>query len=75
MTDDPRSRAAARNDWPVRRFALGEEAGEDLSASTTPEERFAMMWELAVEAWTLAGHGIPDYDRGHAPGRVLRPSP
>jgi hypothetical protein len=33
------------------------------------------MWELAVEAWTLAGREVPDYDRRLAPGRVTRPSP
>jgi hypothetical protein len=75
MTDQRQRRAAARSTWPVRRFRLGEEPGDDLSDSTTPEERLAMMWELAVEAWTLAGREVPDYDRRLAPGRVTRPSP
>lgn len=26
-----------------------------------------MMWELAVQSWTLSGQPIPDYDRSHTP--------
>jgi hypothetical protein len=33
-----------------------------------------MMWPLAVEAYRLAGIGIPDYVRSEAPGRIIRPS-
>ncbi len=32
-----------------------EQFPEDLSATTTPEERIAMMWQLAVNAWTMRG--------------------
>jgi hypothetical protein len=35
-------RAAQRSNWPVRRYRLGEEPSDDLSASTTAEERLAM---------------------------------
>ena len=66
-------RAAKRRDWPVARYRLGEEPGEDLSGSTTAEERLAMMWELAQEAWLLSGKPFPEYERGNAPGRVIRP--
>ena len=68
-----KARAAARRDWPVRKFRLGHEPGDDLSATTTAEERLAMMWPLAMEAWTLAGRPIPDYERRNAPIRVIRP--
>lgn len=66
-------RAAARANWPVKRYRLGEEPGDDLSASTTPQERIAMMWPLAVEAWRAAGRSIPTYDRRNLPGQLFRP--
>ena len=76
----PRSAEEARRDretrraaWPVRSFRLGEEPGDDLSASTTVEERLAMMWPLAIEAWTLSGRALPMYDRKSLPGRLFRP--
>jgi hypothetical protein len=70
---DDDSRRAARSTWPVRAYALGAEPGDDLSANTSPEERIAMMWPLAVEAWRLAGRVLPSYDREHIPGRLFRP--
>jgi hypothetical protein len=67
------SRADSRKSWPVRKYRLGEEPSDDLSDSTTPEERLEMMWPLALEAWTLAGKPLPDYERSAAPVlRVLR---
>lgn len=61
-----------REHWPIRRFALGEEPGDDLSDSTTPAERLAMMWRLAKEGWALAGRELPTYERGNAPTRLYR---
>jgi hypothetical protein len=58
----------------VRKHAPGREPGDDLSASTTPEERLAMMWPLALEAWALSGADMPDYDRRAAPVRRLPPA-
>jgi hypothetical protein len=64
-----------RSAWPIRAYRLGSEPGDDLSASTTPEERLAMMWPLALEAWELAGRSLPAYPRAEAPVhlRPLRP--
>jgi len=70
--DARRSRATARGSWPVRRFHLGAEPPDDLSDSTTAEQRLAMMWPLAVEAWLLAGRPLPDYPRSRAPIRRFR---
>lgn len=67
------ARRAARAHWPVRKFRLAHDPGPDLSATTTAEERLAMMWPLAREAWTLAGRTIPDYPRHRMPIRVIRP--
>ena len=65
------TRAASRRDWPVRKLRLGDEPGDDLSATTTAEERLAMMWPLAVQAWSLTGRPIPTYEREDAPIRRL----
>lgn len=65
------SNSARRQGWVVRKFLLGHEPGDDLSFSTTAEERLAMMWPLALEAWALFGNSIPDYDRRDAPVRRL----
>jgi hypothetical protein len=32
----------------------------DLSATTTVEERFALMWQLAQDAWALRGEPIDE---------------
>lgn len=65
--DHRESRASARRDWPVRKLRLGHESGDDLSATTTAEDRLAMMWPLAVEAWSLTGRPMPNYKRQNAP--------
>jgi hypothetical protein len=70
-SEDTAARAAARRSWPVRKFQLGGEPPDDLSAFTTPEERLAMMWPLALEAWELTGRPVPTYTRNEAPVRCL----
>lgn len=62
-------RARARGAWPVRRYRCEEEPANDLSGSTTAEERLAMMWPLALETWTLTGRVLPTYSRSEAPVR------
>jgi hypothetical protein len=32
----------------------------DLCSTTTPEERFAMVWQLTVEEWARRGEVIPE---------------
>jgi hypothetical protein len=70
-----RARAAGRAGWPIRCHRLAEEAEDDLSATTTAEERLRMVWQLTLDAWASAGWPIPDYRRDQAPGRVLRRDP
>jgi hypothetical protein len=65
-------RAQGRAAWPVRTYRLGEEPTDDLSAVTTPEERLAMMWALALEAWSVAGLALPTYTRAETPVRCIR---
>ncbi len=54
----------------MRIFRLGAEPGDDLTTTTTAEERLQMMWPLAVDAWTLAGRPLPSYSRTEAPVSV-----
>ncbi len=49
------ARRLRRSSWPVRRFKLGEEPSDDLSAQTTPEERIEMVWSLTLDAWVASG--------------------
>jgi hypothetical protein len=65
--------SSSRAHWPIRRYTLGAEPGDDLSDVTTASARLAMMWRLAQEAWALAGRALPAYDRAHRPGRLYRP--
>lgn len=51
----------------MRLQGLGAEGGDDLSATTTPQERLAMMWPLAREAWSLTGRPLPGYSRSETP--------
>jgi len=70
MSRDARVPASETNErqlWPVRLYRLGAEPGDDLSATTTPEERLAMMWPLALEAFALSGRPLPGYQRSEAP--------
>jgi hypothetical protein len=64
----------SRRDWPVRRFRLGEEPRDDLSLTTTPEER---LQTLSVEAWILSGLPLPSCARDEMPVvlRTLRDEP
>lgn len=68
------ARAAARSAWPIRRFELGQEPGDDLSTTTTGAERIEMMWPLARDAWSFAGRAISDYSRDETPIHVIRPA-
>ena len=67
-------RVAARKSWPVRVYRPGQEPPDRLDQMTTPKERLAMMWPLALEAWSLTRRPLPDYRREDAPVRLLRRS-
>ncbi|MBM4380411.1 MAG: hypothetical protein FJ086_14130 [Deltaproteobacteria bacterium] len=70
---DAAARAAARAGWPGLKTTLAEAPGDDLSASTTAEQRVAMVEELSVQAWSLTGRPFPKYTRAEMPGRIIRP--
>lgn len=66
------SGAAGRGSWPVRVFRLGAEPSDDLSATSTPEQRLEMMWPLALEAFALTGQPLPEYRRANTPVALRR---
>jgi hypothetical protein len=62
MLDDPdrdRRAEARRARMTVCRL---DEPGDAPPSASTPEERIAAIWALTVDAWSLAGHVIPDLD-------------
>lgn len=69
-SDDRRARRAT---LPIRRFALGEEPSDDLSATTTMDERLAMVWPLSRAAFEAAGIPVDPPPRHLLPGRLIRP--
>lgn len=56
----------------ARVFRLGEEPNDDLSATTTPEERLAMVDVLSRRMWELSGRPMPSYTRRSMPVAVRR---
>ena len=66
-------RRAARATWPVRKLRLEGQPGPDPSASIIAEQRLAMTWRPASDAWSLAGCTGPDSPRHRMPVRVVRP--
>jgi hypothetical protein len=72
--DESARRAAARAGWPGLKTTLTDAPGaDDLRATTTAEQRLAMMWELTLGAWALTGLPLPDYTRANMPCRLVRP--
>lgn len=64
-------RRAARADWPVRKFRLGEEPVDDFSACTAGE-RMMMVEQMSRDAWASAGRAMPRYSRREMPVRIIR---
>ena len=56
----------------VKVFRLGYEPKDDLTESTTPEERLEILRELTDRAWRLTGREFPSYSRRETPVRVAR---
>jgi len=64
------TQAPDRSSWPVRITPL-KDAGEGSMPKSTPEERLAAMWPLALDAWATMGKPIPAYARSESPVRVV----
>jgi hypothetical protein len=64
-------RKAARANWPIRRFRLGEEPLDDPD-EPAPGERLALLWSLSMRMWRLSGRKWVRRPRSRWPGRVIR---
>lgn len=51
---------------------LDERVEEDLSDSTTVEERIAMVDTLSKRMWEITGRPVPCYGRAEIPTKVIR---
>jgi hypothetical protein len=69
-----RAEIADRSTWPVVKGRLSELEREeaDLSATTTVAERFAIMWQLAQDAWAFRGEPIGEPELSRHIVRVIR---
>jgi hypothetical protein len=68
--DERLARSRARFGWPISSHELESAPGANLSETTTAAERLAMMWELAVQSWSLSGRPFPKYRRSEIPGKI-----
>ena len=46
----------------VRKSTLAEQAKEDDLRGTTIEDRWNMMWQLAVNAWAMKGENVAEQE-------------
>ncbi len=58
MSDDPDPKATRRRRSVVRLGTLAEQGEDHDLDGTTVEERFAMMWRLALDAWAFMGEPV-----------------
>jgi hypothetical protein len=63
-----------RSHWPTRMGTLAEMESQevDISATTTVEERFAIMWQLAKDAWAFRGEPVGEPPFPRHPVRLIR---
>ena len=68
----PDVRTTSCNTGPARVGRLNEDAGDDLSTSTTPAERLEMVNVLSQRMWELMGRETPHYARASMPVKLAR---
>lgn len=66
MHDNPQTSRA------IRVSTLAEQGNENDLAGTTVDERMAMMWQLAVDAWAMMGVEVNESEFPRHVGRVVR---
>ena len=66
------SRISTRAHSPARVLRLTDRQVDDLSESTTAEERIAMVAVLSERMWEITGHPLPTYSRSTMPVRIVR---
>ncbi len=60
-------RRQLRERWPLNIYRRGQEPHDDLSGTTTPEERVQMVVVLSSRAWELSGNPSPRTTRSAMP--------
>jgi len=65
---DSEQRRAARGTWRVVKTTLT--APEQPQAPQSPAAALGMMWQLALDAWSMTGRPLPDYPRSRIPVRL-----
>jgi hypothetical protein len=48
----------SRENWPVRKLKLKDEGASEERPQLTAEENWAMMWQLALDAWAMRGEPV-----------------
>ena len=67
MPSERELRAMRRSTW-----TGGLTRAHEPAQLPTAEERLASMWQLALDAWSIRGERLPDYERAQIPGRLIR---
>ena len=63
-------------DWPLRKFALGQEPMVDQRDNRrSAKERIEAVWALSLQHWQLSGRPLPTYSRAEIPGRLIKKEP
>jgi hypothetical protein len=55
----------------IRKSTLAEQGTENDLAGTTVDERIAMMWPLAVDAWAMMGVDVRNTEFRRDVGRII----
>jgi hypothetical protein len=56
----------------VRKSTLAEQGEEDDLRNTTVEDRWNMMWQLAIDAWAMKGEDVAEQEFQRHVERVIR---
>ena len=67
-----RDRSLSRSTMPVRRFRLGEEPADDITATTSASERVEMVVALSRRMLELTGVPVAAYSRDQMPVSIVR---
>jgi hypothetical protein len=52
---------ADRSQWPVKKLTRAEARDQNDGFFGTEEERWKLMWELALQAWVLQGNSADEF--------------
>jgi hypothetical protein len=56
----------------VRKSTLADQGNEDDLRNTTIEDRWNMMWPLAIDAWAMKGEDVAEQEFQRHVERVIR---